>query len=219
MDNQLENNDWMNQAPHLAKLPRTNPFTVPQEYFETLPSNINSAIYFDSLKQHASTMDGSVPPGYFEQAKQDIYSRIAEENIKELVQEDGFAVPEGYFTNLNNRISLQLTEPKQKQQKTKLFKLWHSRAMKYATAACIVIISSVGLYMNYQGNGQSAPRRATITVATSEEQALFDIDEQSVIEQVQSESSGQSANTNATQSEMEDYILNNYSQNDIASNM
>lgn len=218
MDNQLENNEWMDQAPHLAKLPRTNPFTVPQEYFETLPAHVNSAIYFNRLKDLEAGLNIPVPAGYFEQSKQNIYSRIAEENIKDLVQEDGFAVPEGYFANLNSRISAQLTSPAQ-QKRTKIFKLWHSRAMKYATAACIVIISSVGIYMNYQGNGQNVSKSAVTTVATSEEQDLFDIDEQAVIDQVQTEDPGQAANTTATQSEMEDYILNNYSQNDIASNL
>lgn len=219
MDNQLENDDWMNQAPHLAKLPKTNPFTVPQEYFENLPAHVNSAIYLDALKQHAPDMDMSVPAGYFEQSKENILSRIAEENIKELVQEDGFAVPEGYFSNLNSSIMAQLAEPKKKQQKPTIFKMWHSRAMKYATAACIVIISSVALYMNYEGNNQNVSKVHTNSVAMGEEQDLFDIDEQSVIEQVQTDKSGQAANTTASQSEMEDYILNNYSQNDIASNM
>jgi hypothetical protein len=218
MDNQLENNEWMNQAPHLAKLPRTNPFTVPEEYFETLPAHINSAIYFDKLKDLEAGLNIPVPAGYFEQSKQNIYSRIAEENIKGLVQEDGFTVPEGYFTNLNSRITAQLTLPEQ-QKRTKVFKLWHSRAMKYATAACIVIISSVGIYMNYQGNDRNVSKAAITTVASGEEQDLFDIDEQAVIDQIQTENSGQAANTTATQSEMEDYILNNYSQNDIASNL
>jgi hypothetical protein len=219
MDNKLENNEWMNEAPFLAKLPRTNPFTTPPGYFEGLQENINASVYFESLKQHSADMDMPVPEGYFEQFQETIYARIAEEELKSQVQEDGFAVPEGYFENLNSQILSQISEIPKKEKKGKIIKLWHSNAIKYSTAACIVIISAVGLYMNQQQSDMNVPRTVQVSKASSQEQTLFDIDEQVIIDQMETDKSQQAANTTATDSEMEDYILNNYSQSDIATNL
>jgi hypothetical protein len=226
MDNTLENNEWMNEAPFLAKLPRTNPFATPPGYFEGLQENINASVYFDNLKQESENMSMPVPEGYFEDFQERIHNRIAEEEIRAQVQEDGFAVPEGYFENLNTRILSQITEESKPVQtakipvrKTKIFKLWHSKAMKYATAACIVIISAVGLYMNQQQFFTDDSVPVQVTKATPQEQTLADIDEQAIIDQIQTGDAQQVANTTATDNEMEDYILNNYSQTDIASNL
>jgi hypothetical protein len=220
MDNKLENNEWMNEAPFLAKLPRTNPFSTPPGYFEGLQENINASVYLDRLKDQAGPMSLQVPEGYFEEFKDRIYSRIAEEELKDLVQEGGFAVPEGYFENLNSRIMAQVAEPALVVKKnTPVFKLWHSNAMKYSTAACIVIISAIGLYLNEPPTTTVASKTVQVQKASKEDQALYDIDEQVIIEEMPTGSTQQTANTTATQTEMEDYILNNYSQNDISSNL
>jgi hypothetical protein len=219
MDKKLENNEWMDEAPFLAQLPKTNPFAAPPGYFDSLQGNINTAVYFDKLKEETGEMHLPVPEGYFEQFQDSINSRIAEEELRAQVQEDGFAVPQGYFENLNSRILSQINEEAKPKNKTKIFKLWHSKAMKYSTAACIVIISAVGLYMNQQQSQTTAAKPVLVTKATTQEQTLYDIDEQVIIDQIQSGKSEQAANTTATDSEMEDYILNNYSQNDIASNL
>lgn len=219
MDNKLENNEWMNEAPFLAKLPRTNPFVTPSGYFESLQENINTSVYFDTLKQESADMKMPVPEGYFESFQENIYARIAEEQLKTQVQEDGFAVPTGYFDSLNTRILSKITETSKPEPNGKVFKLWHSKLMKYATAACIVIISAVGLYMNQQQNVSVAPIPVQVSKASPQEQTLYDIDEQVVIDQVETNATQQVANTTATNTEMEDYILNNYSQSDIASNL
>jgi hypothetical protein len=219
MDEKLENNEWMNEAPFLAKLPRTNPFATPPGYFEGLQENINRAVYFEKLKEESKGMDMHVPEGYFDELQDRLYNRIAEEELRAQVQEDGFAVPEGYFDNLSSRILSQINEAPKTEKRSQIFKLWHSKAMKYSTAACIVIISAVGLYINQQQNYSNAAVPAQVSKATIQEQALYDIDEQVIIDQMQTGNSQQAANTTATGSEMEDYILNNYSQSDIASNL
>jgi len=219
MDNKLENNEWMNEAPFLAKLPRTNPFATPPGYFEGLQDQINSSRYLDQLKDEAADLAMNVPEGYFAQSRDRIFSRIAEEELKNKVEEDGFTVPEGYFADLNSRILSQVTPESSKQEKGQIFKLWHSKAMKYSTAACIVIISAIGLYVNQEQT--SSPRPATVLSlkASTEEQTLFDIDEEVILDQMDSDHVQQAASTTASESEMEDYILSNYSQTDIASNL
>ena len=218
MDNKLEHNEWMDEAPFLAKLPRTNPFSTPPGYFEGLQDQINTSRYLDKLKEEAGEPAMAVPEGYFEESRASIFSRIAEEELKRKVQEEGFAVPEGYFADLNSRIMSQVTPDTSKKQKGQIFKLWHSKAMKYSTAACIVIISAIGLYVNQQQASSPAPSRIQSVRATAEEQTLFDIDEEAILDEMDADQSQHVASTSASESEMEDYILNNYSQNDIASN-
>jgi hypothetical protein len=36
MENNLDHNEWMNEAPYLASLPKVSPFVVPDQYFESL---------------------------------------------------------------------------------------------------------------------------------------------------------------------------------------
>ena len=52
----------------------------------------------------------------------------------------------------------------------------------------------------------------------SNEQMLFDIDEEAIIEHMQTIDQVQTT-TSATDTEIENYILNNYSQNEIARNL
>ena len=219
MDNKLENNEWMDEAPFLAKLPRTNPFSTPPGYFEGLQDQLNTSRYLDKLKEEAGEIAMAVPQGYFEESRVSIFSRIAEEELKTKVQEDGFAVPERYFADLNGRIMSQVTPDAGKKQKGQIFKLWHSKAMKYSTAACIVIISAIGLYVNQQQTSSPAPTSIQSVRATAEDQTLFNIDEQAILDEMDADQSQPIVSTSASESEMEDYILNNYSQNDIASNL
>ena len=209
----------MEEAPFLAKLPRTNPFSTPPGYFEGLQDQINSSRYLDKLKEEAGASAMAVPEGYFEESRTSIFSRIAEEELKTKVQEDGFAVPEGYFADLNSRILSQVTPETSKKEKGQIFKLWHSKAMKYSTAACIVIISAIGLYVNQQQTSSPAPTSIQAVKASTEEQTLFDIDEEAILDQMDTDQTQHIAGTSASESEMEDYILNNYSQIDIASNL
>jgi len=48
---------------------------------------------------------------------------------------------------------------------------------------------------------------------------LWDIDEQTIMDEMESGTSENSTNTSATSAELEDYILNHYTQYEIASNL
>jgi hypothetical protein len=219
MDKELENNDWMNEAPFLAGLPKVNPFSTPDGYFENLDDRIAGAIYFEGLKQEAGKMELSVPEGYFEGFKEDIYTRIAVEGLKEKAGTDGFTVPEGYFEQLQRNINRQLPSEQKVSKERPVVKLWYTGMMKYAVAACVVIISAVGLYYQNQTNVAATPAATVqVTQVSAEDQALFDMDEQEIIDQIPAKGTGQVTNTTATESEIEDYILTHYTQNEIAAN-
>ena len=218
MDNTLENKDWMAEAPHVAALSRSNPFTVPDQYFEGLDAQILNAVYLDELKEKAGIFNAEVPAGYFKNLSADIFSRISVDSIQSKASETGFDVPQGYFEQLESKITQRIAEEVKPKKVTPIFKLWHSNMLKYATAACIVLISAFGIYVNQDDATPAAPVAAS-KVASQSEQILFDIDEEAIIDHIQSNNATQATNTSASKAELEEYIINNYSQTDILSSL
>lgn len=215
MDNNLEHNDWKDEAPNLSRLPKVNPFAVPEQYFDNLSERISASVFVDDLKTNAGVYEPSVPEGYFESLQADITAKIALEQLN-LPKEDGFAVPAGYFEKLNHRILEQVEQPQATSPKVR--KLWPNRMTKYAAAACLALISGFAVYLNQDNLFKSlVPQNTTVSVA--EDPMLWDIDEQTIMDEMESGTSENSTNTSATSAELEDYILNHYTQYEIASNL
>ena len=203
-----ENMEWELEASHLASLPRTTPFNVPNQYFDDLQNRINQSVFVDELMQREN-QGFTVPQNYFENLSSQIESRIAIDQINTLVANDGFTTPANYFNRLNAEI---LSRTVDISPKTKVVRLWSSDLMRYASAACFIILTASGLYLNQQ-NTIKQVRSAEI----ANEQMLYDIDESVIIEHLQENKSITSSV--ASDSEMEDYILNNYSSNDLSNNL
>ncbi|PTT00312.1 hypothetical protein DBR11_10210, partial [Pedobacter sp. HMWF019] len=166
----------------------------------------------DKLKVKVKHPGFSVPEHYFDQLTERIQTKVSMEKLKDLSAGEGFAVPASYFEQLEARIKEKTTTVKSKKE-AGIFRLWRSDIVKYASAACFVLVSAFGLYMN---NHRSIPAAKSTDIAT--EQNLFDIDEQMIIDHIQANKNVKTT-TNASEKELEDYILNNYSQTDIASNL
>ena len=156
----------------------------------------------------------TTPDHYFDDLSERINARIGMERLKAAVLEDGFSVPPQYFEQLNSRILSRIAPDDVVQPKAKIVRLFHSTFLKYASAACFVLVASFALYIN-----QIQPSAKKVEVSNpSNEQMLFDIDEESIIEHMETNEQVQTT-TSATDTEIEDYILNNYSQNEIARNL
>lgn len=203
-----ENIDWEMEAPLLASLPRITPFRVPDQYFENLQIHINQSVFVDSLMQREN-QGFSVPENYFEELGANIEARIAIDKFKNLTDNDGFKTPINYFDNLNAQI---LSKTSALKPKTKVFKLWSSDLMRYAAAACFIILTASGLYLNQQ-NTLKQNRNTEI----ASEQILYDIDESVIIEHLMENESLTS--TSPSDTELENYILNHYTTNDLSNNL
>lgn len=202
-----ENMEWENEAPQLAKLKRVNPFTVPNQYFDELEERINQSVFISKLEK-TENAGFNVPSNYFETLENQINSRIVLEQFKNETQ--GFSVPDGYFEKLQQNIVAKTTETK------KTFKLWHQPIFKYAVAACLVIASTTGWFANVHYQDKQL-RNAEL----AKEQLLYDIDESVILEYVQESQNVKTANVTDGQSvnEMESYILDNFSTNDLSNNL
>lgn len=223
MEQNLENNDWKTEAPLLAGLPVHNPFSVPEGYFEGLGEQISNAVYLEGLKTEVEESGFAIPQGYMEGLSDRITAAIAVENLKETVLKEvsspneGFTVPVNYFEQLQaNILNKTSTESVQKPE-AKIVRLWHSKLLKYASAACFVIVASFGvLYFNQQ----NAIQPAISTTDTATEQMLHDIDEQLIIEHIEADSKQTKATSAATKdAALENYILSNFSQSDLVADL
>jgi hypothetical protein len=221
MDNNLEHNEWMDEAPHLARLPKVNPFAVPDQYFEGLSDRISAAVFVDDLKSEVGFVAPEVPEGYFELLTQEINSRITLEALK-LTPEHGFDVPVGYFESLQGNIISKVSEVDTvaaKIEKPKVIRLWSTGFAKYAAAACLVLASAFAIFVNQDKLFSSNENVVATADAVPEDRTLWDVDEQAIRDEMQTEGAEQITNTSATAAEIEDYIISNYSQNEIASNL
>ena len=208
MNIQDENMEWEMEASHLASLPRTTPYRVPDNYFDGLQERINQSVFVDGLMQKEN-QGFTVPQNYFEDLGNHIESRIALDQIKSLVQNDGFKTPANYFNQLNAEI---LSKTSALAPKTKIVRLWGSDLMRYASAACFIVLVASGLYIN-----ERSVVTLNRTAELANEQMLYDIDESVIVEHIQE---SQNVNTSSvSNTEIENYILDNYSSNDLSNNL
>jgi hypothetical protein len=215
MDNQEENNDWKKEAPTLAGLPVCHSFFVPKGYFEELPLRILNAVYLEKMKTKAAESGFTTPANYFNELSADIKAELLKEKIKAAVpQGNDYAVPANYFEQLQSNILSKTVYETKTTQSSKVVRLWHSKLLKYASAACFIIMSATGVYF-YQQH-QPAQKLAYNELAT--EQILYDIDEDVIIDHIK-DNDLQQAKPAAKDVALENYILSNYSQNEIASNL
>lgn len=213
MNENIENNDWMNETPALAAMGKRNPFSVPDGYFENCDEAIFSAVFLDGLKQKTSDNNFEVPQHYFEDLTERIQTQIS---LSELPKaEQAFAVPENYFDTLQRRITdtIAASEPK---REAKVIPLWRRNIVKYASAACFLLMASFGVYF-YQ-NGSTNAVQQTQSAEAINEQLLYDIDESTIIDHLETQNTTSSniKTTSASDTEMENYILSNFSSSDLS---
>ncbi|QNR83220.1 hypothetical protein H9N25_14765 [Pedobacter riviphilus] len=213
MNENIENNDWMNEAPALAAMGKRNPFSVPDGYFENCDEAIFSAVFLNGLKQKTSDNNFEVPQNYFEDLTERIQIRIALSEMPKAKQ--AFAVPENYFDTLQTRIADKIAASAPKKE-VKVIPLWRRNIVKYTSAACFLLMTSIGVYF-YQNSSITTAQQVQSPEAINE-QLLYDIDESTIIDHLEAQNTTSSniKTTSASDTEMENYILSNFSSSDLS---
>ncbi len=186
-------------------------FAIPENYFEQLNRDIQTRLVEERLKALVVSPGFTVPELYFQALHQDMETRVGEEKLRANVTASGFTVPDLYFEQLHSKIELGV-QSAPAQPTAKIISLWRSDVFKYATAACFIMLTAFGFYFN--NNRVSKPISNT---EIANEQLLFDIDEQLIIDDVAKKPVLKS-NTTVSEEDLEAYILSNYSTNEIAAN-
>ncbi len=201
--------EWEKEAPTLAALPRTTPYRVPDNYFNDLKSQLNAVAYLKGFTQTGG-YGFVVPTNYFETLTEQIKSRVSVEQFKSTTTTEGFKTPANYFDKLQASILEQTVNAK---PAPKVVRFWSSDIMRYAAAACFILLTASGLYLNQQ----SVIKTETQSTELASEVMLYDIDESVIIEHLKE--SQTATNNSASQAEMESYILDHYSANDLSNNL
>jgi hypothetical protein len=176
MTSDIGNREWLNDSEPLKRVSFSNPFTVPDGYFNELNERILSGIRLNDLKQN-SQQEFTVPENYFNELGGNIMSRI---NIEQALNqptgfttpdnyfdtltaqiqsrvkvegalvgvEDTMTVPDGYFERLNKSILNKTVNQDNVKRKTIVRRMFNSPAFKYATAACFLAIVGGGVFFN-----------------------------------------------------------------------
>lgn len=147
MDLDNTGKEWMEEAPSLAAMDRNHPFTVPENYFIGLKSDILSRCVIEDAR-FSNEDEFTVPADYFESLPLQIVAGIAEQNIRTVAPADGFTVPENYFSGLEQRI-LEKTKSNNKTGES-LIKPIRSNWLRYAAAACVTLVLGSVLIFNNQ---------------------------------------------------------------------
>lgn len=97
------NREWLNDYLSLKQVNSSNPFTVPEGYFDNLDVRILANIRINELKKGIPVTGFTVPENYFDELSGNIQSRIAVEDAGDK-DDTGFSVPDGYFEELTGKI-------------------------------------------------------------------------------------------------------------------
>lgn len=173
-----------------------------------MEENLEHSEWMKGIKETGFT----TPSNYFEELNEHIRVKMVTERLRAAIPQEGHAVPPNYFEQLQLNILAKTTGAS---KQPKIVRLWHSNVLKYASAACFVIIAGMGVYFNT--NEQKVAQSINYTDAATE-QMLFDIDEEVIIEHIEANYKDQQK-PNAKEMALENYILNNYTQNDLTTNL
>ncbi len=212
MNENIENNDWKKDAPALAAMQQRNPFTVPNGYFNSVEELVATAIFIDGLSKKTNETGFEVPPDYFDNLTARIETNTRLAAMPKV--ENAFAVPSDYFETLQDKINSKL-EAEAPKKVAKIIPLWRRNIVKYASAACFLLVASYGTYF-YQNNAAKIPVVQTPSAELANEQLLYDIDESTIIEHLEAQNNTTLNNTSASDTEMENYLLSNYSSSDLS---
>ncbi|MGY3052861.1 hypothetical protein ACVWYG_001057 [Pedobacter sp. UYEF25] len=214
MNKETENNEWIDLAPYLAKTSRRNPFITPSHYFEGLEEQTKNAIFLAGLSGNKQHFGLQIPDDYFKTLSSKIETNIT--LIQNIKQESAFTVPENYFSQLQDRIVARTIDDKVKKA-PKILKLLQRDLVKYATAACLLLVSSFGLYFYSRHSLPTIENSAQIEGIS--DQFLYDIDESTIIQHLDTEKMAKGKAVSTTDAEMENYLLNHYTTGELAQDL
>ena len=187
-------NELKEISPLLCTIERNNPFTVPNQYFENLPSKIMANIQLEELiteDEFEFTFSkipataGAVPNNYFETLSDKILSGIKKEELAELNEFpllnslkgiNVFTVPAGYFEEKAEKIVERVSNDGQgKVVSIGRAKVVSMQSAWWKSAAAAVIAGVVALSSYFLINNQSARQPSTYVASQTQIKTTDDV--------------------------------------------
>ena len=138
----------------LADIPKNMPFVVPEGYFEQLPGLIAAKEELLAISGPVAVITKNmpfvVPEAYFDQLPGAIAAKVSSASLLNSKKYGApYAAPVGYFDQLPGEVLLK-AKGNRKQEIRKRFISF--RGTKWAVAATLAVIVSIGGYMMYSEN-------------------------------------------------------------------
>ncbi len=129
----------------LATMPRTMPYMVPENYFDTLCSdlvqNIHSLQHSDPVLLSIKDNPYAVPQHYFEQFPAQVLAHVKENSGS--LKASPFTVPQAYFNNLPAQM-LDAAKASEHKKKTTILSLYGKPLNYIKWAAAAILIAALG---------------------------------------------------------------------------
>lgn len=187
-------------APNLYKIGKDTPFSVPPNYFESLPEIVNTVVKVGEISPLLK--NNNIPEGYFDELPSFINAQTLLADIK---KENPFVVPAGYFDCLPAQIQEVIQTQKQKISFFALFQKLFSPRLALVFSGLLVIIT--GIYF-LQKPVESINNNLQLSDLTKKElsETTYDFDESYLMDEL-SEEDADIANENPDY--IADYLIDN----------
>lgn len=134
------------QHPRIDTIGKDNPFSTPNGYFTKLSDQITGTIAIYNITAKAENGGLNVPQNYFTTLSDQIQTNITADQWSKTDSQQAFTVPDNYFEQTKENI-IKATSNTAITESPKIKRMLPA-FIKYAAAACILIISGLTLYNN-----------------------------------------------------------------------
>ena len=187
MDNELKN-----------IIGKKNSFSIPDNYFNILSDRLRSEVNLINIKSKNS--DFETPENYFENLKK----QTKAQSFLPLQQKEEFDTPAGYFENNKTIILEKINPSKQKFSKTVTLAF-----IRYAAAACILLTTSFGIYLNslnVKTNAQALSKIPSADLELYLQQNIESSEIQTIIENIPAETIFSVQKAEIKENDIEEYL-------------
>ena len=204
----MENDDInSSKTPILAGISRENPFSVPPNYFDELPENIQILVKNRPVDLPTMSTPFLVPDGYFENLSTRIMTQIENKELNELPQQTPFSVPKGYFDELPSKINQRIYSKPTILQIGLVQKIFRIQTLIPAIAACFALLVMIKFAKPIFSDDKIAMALTIEEITNSS--YLHDIDETLLIQSLNTNKNFKKSFKNTSIKDIENYLLDN----------
>lgn len=187
MDNELKN-----------IIVKKNSFSVPDNYFNILSNRLKGEVILIDIESKNRAF--KIPDNYFKNLKE----QIKVQSFLPLQQKEEFDIPTRYFENNKTIILEKINPSKQKFSKTITLAF-----IRYAAAACILLTTSFGIYLNslnVKTNAQALSKIPSADLESYLQQNIESSEIQTIIENIPAETIFSIQKAEIEENDIEEYL-------------
>lgn len=201
------------EASLLGKAPILMPYSIPDNYFDTLAGNMMHFVHIDAEAEVQVAWSKSMPysdphSGYFEGLSAQILNKVGEEREDSWNRNIPFEVPSAYFDTLPQQI-LSKVKVNEQNEKTRPKRIPLFRTVQLAASMALVVFIGLGILQINQRGVKKNNQLSAIPSAEISAYVLANIDDfdtDLILNGMTSVNIGQELPANVSKEEIKNYI-------------